>query len=71
MLDRADVYQKREKKGKTLKQMFFGNKFSPRNKTSMEALEEEQEANKRRDESKTDEELDTSVGEKKGRRSKL
>lgn len=36
----------------------------------MEALEEEQEANKRRDESKTDEELDTSVGEKKGRRTR-
>ncbi|PIK33183.1 putative whirlin-like [Apostichopus japonicus] len=68
MLDRDDVYHKREKKGKTLREMFFGTKSGHKNKTSMEAVEEEHDINKSRDGTKTDEELNESMGERKGRK---
>lgn len=71
MLDRDDVYHKREKKGKTLREMFFGTKSGHKNKTSMEAVEEEHDINKSRDGTKTDEELNESMGERKGRKGKI
>ncbi|PIK48814.1 hypothetical protein BSL78_14310 [Apostichopus japonicus] len=48
--------------------MFFGTKSGHKNKTSMEAVEEEHDINKSRDGTKTDEELNESMGERKGRK---